>query len=659
MEKRIIELTNLLNKYNFEYYQNNISLVSDREFDGLLEELIQLEKDHPKFKKADSPSLRVGGEITKNFETIVHKYKMLSLSNTYSEEELFEFDERVKKALDNYSYSCELKYDGVAMSVTYENGVIKHATTRGDGTKGDNITVNAKTIKTLPLSVKDDKFKNFEIRGEVFLPIEEFQRINAEKEKLGEEKLANPRNTASGTIKMQDSSVVASRNLEFYVYSLLGENLPVDTQEEALNKLRSLGFNVPTSGKSCKDIHEVIKYINDWREKRHELPLDTDGIVIKVNDFNQQDELGNTSKSPRWAIAYKYETESATTTLESVTYQVGRTGSVTPVANLSPVSLAGTTVKRASLHNANEIERLDLHYGDQVFVEKGGEIIPKITGVDKTLRKQDSRPVEYLTNCPECETELIRNEGEANHYCPNVTGCPTQIKGRIEHFISRKAMDIDGLGPETIETLFDEGLINNAADLYSLRFEQLIVLDRFAEKSVNNLLQGIKDSSKIPFHRVLFGLGIRFVGATVAEKLVNHFLTIDALSLASKEELEAVDEIGGRIADSVIAFFSNEKTAPFISQLKAAGLQFKTEKKEEIQGNLSGNTFVVSGVFETFSRDDLKKSITENGGKVVSSISGKLNYLVAGDKMGPAKLEKANKLGVKIISEEDYKSMIS
>lgn len=657
MKNRIQELSDLINHHNHIYYQENRSTISDREFDALLAELIDLEEKFPEHKQPDSPTSRVGGDITKNFETVTHKYKMLSLSNTYSEEELRDFDTRIKKSLDKFTYSCELKYDGVAMSVTYQNGKIHTATTRGDGTKGDNITTNAKTIKTLPLKIVNDELQNFEVRGEVFLPRTEFERINDKREKLGEELLANPRNTASGTIKMQDSAVVASRNLDCYIYSILGEELPYESQSEALLALKKSGFNVPPSGKECKTIDAVLEYIEEWREKRHELPLDTDGIVIKVNDFGQQNSLGNTAKSPRWAIAYKYETESTTARLEEITYQVGRTGAVTPVANLSPVQLAGTTVKRASLHNANEIERLDLHYNDFVFVEKGGEIIPKITGVDLELRKKNSLPVEYITHCPECKTELIRNEGEAVHYCLNELNCPPQIKGKIEHFISRKAMDIDGMGPETIEALFEANLLESIADLYKIKYEDIIHLNRFAKKSVNKLLEGIQASTSIPFERVLFALGIRFVGATVAEKLANHFLNIDNLAKANKEELEAVDEIGERIALSVTEFFSEEKNRIIINSLKEAELKLQSDKKEQTSGNLEGLTFVVSGVFSDFSRDELKAHIKDNGGKVVSSISGKLNYLVAGDKMGPAKLEKATKLGVKIISEKDYKSM--
>ena len=655
MEKRIKELSELINHYNYQYYQNDVSEISDREFDSLLQELITLEKEHPEFKFPDSPTQRVGGTITKKFNTEEHQYKMLSLSNTYSEEELIEFDQRIKKTISHYSYTCELKYGGVAISIVFKNGVIEKAVTRGDGTKGDNVTANVKTIKSLPLSVSG-ALKDFEVRGEIFLPRAEFEKINKERELNGEDLLANPRNTASGTIKMQDSTVVASRNLDCYIYALLGENLPYNTHMEALNELKENRFNVPNSIEVCEDIQQVLQFIKKWETKRHDLPLDTDGIVIKVNEFVHHETLGNTSKSPRWAIAYKYETESAVTLLESITYQVGRTGAVTPVANLAPVQLAGTTVKRASLHNANEIERLDLHENDYVFVEKGGEIIPKVTGVDLSKRKKDSSKTTYISNCPECNTELIRKEGEAVHYCPNENGCPPQLIGKMEHYISRKAMDIDGLGSETIISLFEKNLISDISDIYELEYGQLITLERFAKKSVNNLLEGVKNSVKIPFERVLFALGIRYVGSTVAEKLATAFKDIDSLQQASKEDLEAVPEIGTRIAESVKQYFNNTDNIQRIEKLKTHGIQFKIIEKELSQSSstLEGKTFVVSGVFEQFSRDELKQHIKDHGGKVVSSISGKLNYLVAGDKMGPAKLEKANKLGVSIISETDY-----
>lgn len=660
--KRIEELSSKLHHYNHQYYQEHKSDISDREFDALLEELIQLENEFPELKTRNSPSSRVGGTISKEFKTVTHKYQMLSLGNTYSAEELSDFDIRIKKALgdETFEYVCELKYDGVALSATYKDDALHVAATRGDGVQGDDITVNAKTIRTIPLITKSG-LAEFEVRGEVFMPRKEFERINREREDIGEAQLANPRNSASGTIKMQDSAVVSSRNLDCYMYSLLGENLPVTTHTEALGYLKNLGFNVPNHYQKCDSINEVLRFIEKWRETRFDLPLDTDGIVIKVNSFDQQNRLGFTAKSPRWAIAYKYESESAATVLKEVTYQVGRTGSITPVANLLPVQLAGTIVKRASLHNANEIERLDLRINDTVFVEKGGEIIPKVTGVDLSKRSNNI-PLKFIHSCPECQTELIRKEGEANHYCPNETGCPPQIKGRIEHFIQRKAMNIDGLGPETIEQLFDSNLIQNPADLYDLTYDQLIELERFAHKSAESLILNIKKTREIPFKRVLFGLGIRFVGITVAEKLAHYFQSIDALSAASYDELIAVDEIGDRIATSIIAYFSDPDNLNFIEKLKSFDVQLSLSAEELMapkSNSLADKSFVISGVFEKHGRDELKELIKANGGKVVSSISGKLDFLLAGDKMGPSKLEKAQKLNIEIISENAFLDMIT
>lgn len=656
-QERIKELSDLLNKYNYEYYINHTSLVTDFEFDQLLNELIQLEEVHPSLKLPDSPTQRVGGTITKDFPTITHNTPMLSLSNTYSFEDLDDFDKRISKGLEGqeYEYICELKYDGVALSLTYENGLLQIGATRGDGKQGDDISNNVRTIKSIPLSVKETQF--FEARGEAFLPIKEFERINSEKEAAGEELLANPRNTASGTLKMQDSSVVAQRNLDCYIYSLYMDG--VQTHEEALKTLKSWQFNVPDTYKKCTSIDEVKDYIQEWETKRHDLPLDTDGVVIKINDIQQQQMLGNTAKSPRWAISYKYAAESAESILEDISFQVGRTGSITPVAHLSPVQLAGTRVKRASLHNANEIARLDLHIGDTVSVEKGGEIIPKITGVNFKKRAKGLVPAKFIDNCPECGTPLIRKEGEANHYCPNVNGCKPQIIGRMEHYIHRKAMNIDSLGPETLEQLFDNQLIKNISDLYGLQYEQVIELDRFAETSAKNLVEGVKDSTKITFDRVLFALGIRYVGATVAEKLANHFLTIENLQKASFEELVDIHEIGDRIAESVVDYFSQEENRLLIEKLKSHGVQFEIEEKENnlLSNSLAEKTFVISGVFTEFSRDELKEFIKSHGGKVVSSISAKLDYLVAGDKMGPSKLEKATKLGINIISEEEFIAM--
>lgn len=658
-KERVDFLVEKLNYYNYQYYQNDTSEISDFEFDKLLNELQELEYKFPELLKTNSPTQRVGGGITKSFDTVTHKRPMLSLSNSYSEEEIKDFDTRVRKALpdEEIEYVCELKFDGVAISLNYENGVLDYATTRGDGKQGDNITTNAKTIKTIPLQVYNSPIQNFEVRGEVFLPIAEFEKINEEKKAKGEQLLANPRNTASGTIKMQDSSIVASRNLDCYGYFLLGDDLPTNSHSESLDLLRKIGFNVPDNYEVHQTLEGVMSFINKWKEERHNLPLETDGIVIKVNDYKQQQLLGNTAKSPRWAIAYKFAAEQVSTQLIEVTYQVGRTGAITPVANLEPVLLAGTVVKRASLHNANEIERLGLKEHDFVFVEKGGEIIPKVVAVDLNKREDNAAHINYISNCPECGTELVRIPGEANHYCPNETGCPPQVKGKIEHFISRKAMNIDGLGPETIDALYEKGLISTPLDLYRLTYQNLMGLERFAEKSAQNLLNGLTNSIKeSEFPTFLFALGIRHVGVTVAEKLANYFKNIDRLITASKMELLTVPEIGEKIADSILAYFQEEKHIKSIQLFKAIGI--RTEISESLDTTISdifeGKTFVVSGVFESFSRDELKKDIVSRGGKVVSSISAKLTYLVAGDKMGPSKLEKATNLGVNIISETEY-----
>ena len=660
---RIEELTEKIDYYNQEYYQNSNSVVSDFEFDQLLSELIKLEGEFPEFKKETSPSQRVGGTISKEFASVTHKRPMLSLGNTYSEEDLTEFDNRIRKeAGDNFEYVCELKFDGVALSLTYEKGILKTAVTRGDGIKGDDITVNAKTIRTIPLKINaPDLPQEFEVRGEVFMPSEVFEAINKEKEDIGEPLLANPRNAASGTIKMQDSTVVAKRKLDCYLYSLMMDNSTTETHSEAIALLEKWGFNVSKTYKVCKNIAEVMQYIHYWDKHRWDLPLGIDGIVLKVNNIRLQEALGFTAKSPRWAISYKFKAESAATVLESVSYQVGRTGSVTPVANLKPVQLAGTKVKRASLHNANEIERLDLRIGDTVFVEKGGEIIPKVTGIDLSKRPAHSEQLKYIDKCPECSTTLIRKEGEANHYCPNEKGCPPQIKGKIEHFIQRKAMNIEGLGPETIESLFNAGLVKNPADLYDLTFEQLTSLERFGEKSANNVLKGLEKSKAVPFRYVLFGIGIRFVGNTVADKLATYFKNIEALMKANYDELIAVPEIGERIAQSVLDYFKEEENVNFVNRLRNAGLQFVAEEKNVVKESeiFKDKTFVISGVFSNFSREELTEKIEANGGKLVSSISKKLDFLVAGENMGPAKLEKATKLGVKMISEEEFVKMLS
>lgn len=660
--KEIESLIEQINHYNYQYYQKDISEISDYDFDQLLEKLIALETAFPDFKFEYSPSQKVGGAVTKSFNTVQHKYRMLSLGNTYSKEELVDFDKRVQKLLDGapYEYFCELKFDGVALSITYENGILKRAVTRGDGTKGDDTTNNAKTIRTLPLRIKDKVPSEFEVRGEVFMPNQVFHDLNKEREDIGEPPLANPRNTASGTLKMQDSKVVAQRKLNCYLYSLMGDDLPFQTHAEAIAQLTSWGFNVSPTYKQCSNIDQVMDYIDDWEDKRFELPLETDGIVIKINDFKQQEVLGFTSKSPRWAIAYKYQAENKPTVLESISYQVGRTGAITPVANLEPVLLAGTTVKRASLHNANEIQRLDLRLGDTVFIEKGGEIIPKITGVDLSKRDAASEPIAFVTHCPECETPLERNPGEAVHYCPNLKGCPPQIKGRIQHFIQRNAMDIDSLGYRTIEALFSNHLIKTPPDLYALTKDQVMALDGFKDLSSQNLLDGIAASKEVPFERVVFALGIRFVGRTVAEKLASYFKNIDAIANASFEELIEVPEIGERIAQSVIDFFGDVENQDLIRRLKEAGVKFALDESKEtlLSERLLDKSFVVSGVFETFSREQLKDTIKKNGGRVLTSVSAKLDYLLAGNNMGPAKLSKAEKLGVLIISEKEFINML-
>jgi DNA ligase (NAD+) len=674
---RIQELTSKINYYNFQYYQQSTSEISDYEFDMLLEELTKLESEFPDLRAINSPTQRVGGAVTKTFATVYHQFPMLSLGNTYSETELREFDNRVRKVLEgDFEYVCELKFDGVAMSLTYENGELVRGVTRGDGTCGDDVTQNVRTIKNIPLHLQNNGFpEKFEVRGEVFMPFSVFEQLNKEREDIGEALLANPRNTASGTLKMQDSAVVAKRSLKCYVYGLLGEKLPFETHSETLEALTKWGFDVSPTWRKCGDIEEVLAYIHEWETKRFELPIGTDGIVIKVNNFAEQEELGYTAKSPRWAIAYKYKTMNAATPLLDIRYQVGRTGAVTPVALLKPVQLAGTTVKRASLHNANEIQRLDLHLGDTVFVEKGGEIIPKITGVDVEKRVPGSLPVAYVDNCPACNSKLIRAEGEANFYCPNEDGCPPQIKGKLEHFISRKAMNIESLGEGKIELLFDRGLVRSVDQFYDLTFDKLLGLEKvftdeetgktrkvsFREKTVENMLSAIQKSKEVPFDRVLFGLGIRFVGNTVAQKLAAHFRNIDNLRVATLEELVSVPEIGDRIAFSVQHYFSKPEHLDMIERLRSHGLQLELPEKTETgptSEKLAPHTFVISGVFEQFSRDELQDLIVRNGGKLVSSISKKLSYLVAGDKMGPSKLEKANSLGVKIISEAEFLEML-
>ena len=663
-KKKIEKLTTQVNHHNYLYYQESRTEISDYEFDKLLEQLIQLENEFPQFRYPDSPSQRVGGTITKEFETVEHDFPMLSLSNTYNEEELLEFDKRVAKGLNDqaYEYFCELKFDGVAISLLYENGYLIRAATRGDGTRGDDITHNAKTIRTLPLSIKKEQVPaRFEVRGEVFMPRMVFNKLNRQREEQGEALMANPRNAASGSLKMQDSAQVARRYLDCYLYGMVGKGLPVSTHGEAIHRLEQWSFNVSDTYRKCGSMQDVLDYINKWEQKRLDLPVDTDGIVIKVNSHGQQRVLGSTAKSPRWAIAYKYKAQSASTVLEDIDYQVGRTGAITPVAHLTPVQLAGTTVKRASLHNANEIARLDLRIGDTVYVEKGGEIIPKVTGVDVTKRQAGSRAISYATYCPACSTKLIRKEGEAQHFCPNIKGCPPQIRGRLEHFIQRKAMDIDSLGKETVALLYEQGLVKTPADLYKLTYEDIFALEGFKDLSTKNTLLGIEASKNAPFENVLFALGIRYVGKTVAEKLAKHFKTLNHLEQASFEELIEVPEIGERIAQSVLDFFSDSDNRDIVYELKEAGLQFELVEEETVKESeaLAGSSFVVSGIFQHFSREEIKEKVRANGGQIVSAVSGKVDYLLAGENMGPAKRKKAEKLGVTIISEQDFLNMLT
>lgn len=662
VKAKIKELREELREHNYNYYVLDNPSISDFEFDMKLKELQALEVKHPEFYDESSPSLRVGGMVTKNFETVVHEHRMYSLDNSYSKEDLEDWEKRIQRNLGDVpvSYTCELKYDGASISITYENGRILRAVTRGDGLQGDDVTTNIKTIKSVPLQLKGDFPQKFDIRGEIVLPFDGFVKMNEERVANGEEPYMNPRNTASGSLKLQDSALVAQRPLECLLYSIVGRDTGINTQFEMLEKAREWGFKVPSVAKLCKNTQEVMDFVEYWDVNRHTLPYETDGVVVKVNTIQHQEELGYTAKSPRWAMAYKFKAEQVYTVLNEITYQVGRTGAITPVANLQPVLLAGTTVKRASLHNADQIEKLDIREGDTVYVEKGGEIIPKIIAVDFSKRPRNSQPTVYIQECPECHTPLERTPGDAKHYCPNEYGCPPQITGRIQHYISRKAMDIEGLGGETVELLFKEGLIEDYADLYELTKDQLLPLERMAERSAENLVQGVAESVKIPFERVLFALGIRYVGETVAKKLAKAYKSIDALMQASQEDLMAVDEIGDRIAESVVEFFQNPKNVDTINRLREKGVQLKlsAEKLENQTELLKGITFVVSGVFETVSRDELKKLIEDNGGKVGSSISSKTGYLVAGDKMGPSKRTKAEKLGIPIITEQEFIAMI-
>jgi len=660
IQTKIQQLREELNQHNHNYYVLDRPTISDFEFDVKLKELQNLELYHPEFFDENSPTQRVGGTITKNFQTVVHENRMYSLDNSYSKEDLQDWETKIQKVLGNIplKYTCELKYDGASISITYQDGKLLKAVTRGDGFQGDDVTNNIKTIRSIPLQLKGNFPSKFDIRGEIILPLDGFEKMNQELIEIGEQPYSNPRNTASGSLKLQDSAEVAKRPLDCLLYFITGTDLPFQTQYSGLDAARNWGVKVPNQSKLAANLDEVFEFINYWDVHRHDLPYETDGVVIKVDDFNLQNELGYTAKSPRWAIAYKFKSEQVVTKLNSISYQVGRTGAITPVANLEPVQLAGTIVKRASLHNADQIEKLDIRIGDTVFVEKGGEIIPKIIGVSQ--RGTQSEPTKYITHCPECNSELTRKEGEAQHYCPNYYGCPPQIIGRIQHYISRNAMDIEGLGGVTVVLLYENGLVKDYSDLYELTVEQVIPLERMAQKSAENLVNGIQKSKEVPFERVLFALGIRYVGETVAKKLAKHYKTISALSQASMMDLILVDEIGDRIAQSVIEFFENQDNTKIIERLQSFGVQFEIVEKfnPDATDLLIGKTFVVSGVFELFSRDDLKKSIEDNGGKVGSSISAKTDYVIAGDNMGPAKLEKANQLGIPIISEHDFVEMI-
>ena len=688
IRKRIDQLSKEIEDHNYAYYVEAKPLISDYQFDMLLEELIKLEKENPLLVLPDSPTQRVGGTITKEFNSVKHKYPMLSLGNTYSEQDLRDFDERVQKVIEGkYEYVCELKFDGVAIGLTYKDGKLIQAVTRGDGVQGDDVTANVKTIRSIPLTLKGKNFPSeFEIRGEIFMPRSSFDKINSEIEKQLEEDgyneveiadrlLKNPRNAAAGTIKMQDSSIVAKRGLDCILYALYGNSLNFETHIDSLTSAASWGFKISHHTKKCTSIDDVLVFLEKWETERFNLPYDTDGVVIKINSISQQKELGFTAKSPRWAIAYKYKSESIATILEEVTYQVGRTGAITPVANLKAVHLAGSTVRRATLHNADQIEKLDLRIGDTVFVEKGGEVIPKITGVDLEKRSKNSESIKYIAKCPACHTKLERKEGEVQHYCPNSEGCPPQIKGRIEHFISRKAMNIDSLGEGKIEILFDNNLISNPAELYNLKYDQLIGLEKiipsddggktkkisFQEKTVQNILKGIEQSISTPFERVLYALGIRYVGETVAKKLAIHFKNLDAIQNATMDELVEAEEIGEKIAESVLSFFKIKENIKIINELKKAGLSMEISADStpnKISSRFDGCSFVVSGTFTTFSRDEIKSIIEQHGGKNVSGVSAKTSYLVIGDKPGDSKVEKATKLKVKMIDEVEFLKMI-
>lgn len=663
VKEKIDQLRADLHRHNYNYYVLNAPEISDKEFDDMMRELQDLEKAHPEYMDKTSPTMRVGSDLNKNFVQVAHKYPMLSLSNTYSENEVADFYDRVKKSLnEDFEVCCELKYDGTSISLTYEDGKLVQAVTRGDGEKGDDVTDNVKTIRSIPLVLHGDYPKSFEIRGEILMPWESFEALNRERELREEPLFANPRNAASGTLKSQNSSVVANRKLDAYLYYLLGENLPGDGHYENLQAAKNWGFKISDHMHKAQTLQEIFDYIRYWDTERKNLPVATDGIVLKVNSLRQQRNLGYTAKSPRWAIAYKFQAERALTRLNKVSYQVGRTGAITPVANLDPVQLSGTIVKRASLHNADIIEGLDLHIGDLVYVEKGGEIIPKITGVDKDARGMMlGEKVRFITHCPECGSPLIRYEGEAAHYCPNETACPPQIKGKIEHFISRRAMNIDGLGPETVDLFYQVGLIKDASDLYALKVEDIMGLERMGRKSAENIIRGIEASKSVPFERVLFALGIRFVGETVAKKLAHALGEIEAIRGAGLDTLKAIDEIGEKIAQSIVAYFDNPMNDALVKRLEAAGLQFR-RSEEELEGRtdkLAGLSIVISGVFAHHSRDEYKSLIEKNGGKNVGSISSKTSFILAGENMGPSKLEKAQKLGIRILNEDEFLQMLS
>ncbi len=660
VKKKITKLRQEIDSHNHNYYKLNQPMITDFEFDLLMEELIVLEKKYPQFFDPNSPTQRVGSDITREFQQVHHQYPMLSLSNSYSDTEISEFVQRVEKfSGESPDYVCELKLDGTSISLTYQDGELLRAVTRGDGEKGDDVTANVRTIRSIPMKLRGNFPPLFEIRGEIVMPFSVFNALNQERTEHGESLFANPRNAASGTLKLQNSAIVASRKLDAYFYYILGENLPEDGHYELLQQAAGWGFQISPHTQKCQNVEELLQYLALWDKKRETLPFATDGVVIKVNSKRIQEELGFTAKSPRWAIAYKFKAERVSTRLLSVTFQVGRTGAVTPVANLEPVQLGGTMVKRASLHNADIIQNLDLHTNDLVFVEKGGEIIPKIVGVDVAKRDPVNAPIQFIENCPECGTALIREEGEAAWYCPNEDECPPLIKGKIEHFIGRKAMNVDGLGSETIDLLYQQGLVRNVADLYDLRKDQLVSLDRMGEKSADRILEGLKNSTEIPFERVLFALGIRYVGETVAKKLAKEIRSVDQLLKADPDTLTSIDEIGTKIAESIVLWFSKKQHLSLIERLKSFHLKFEVENalKEGSSEKLKGLSFVISGTFKNFSRDGLKADIELHGGKNVSSISAKTSYLIAGENIGPSKLEKATLLKIPVITEETYRQL--